>query len=88
MGSEIYDALNDHERRIKRNEANIKAVMEYLQKTGQLDKLTRRSTGSGRATGNQYTSANSTHIEKAKTKSDTQNADGDNLGKPKGKITW
>lgn len=49
MGSEIYDALNDHERRIKRNEANIKAVMEYLQKTGQLDKLARRSTDSGSA---------------------------------------
>lgn len=46
MGSEIYDALNDHERRIKQTETNIKAVMEYLQKTGQLDKLTRRSTGS------------------------------------------
>lgn len=47
MGSEIYDALNDHERRLRQTETNIKAVMEYLQKTGQLSKLTRRCTDSG-----------------------------------------
>lgn len=64
VGSEIYDCLSDHERRIKQTETNIQAVMRYLKETGQLNKLTRRCTGSGHKREKSGTSADVSKVSK------------------------